>query len=307
MRKQKLLVTFLILSFFSGMMLLAEGQGQQPEQVLPLEGPTWDHQVISLLVIPSYDQSWWNPDYLDSVLRAVSEWNDALSYFATNHSEFSYMSQLRLSPEVSNTTIDGFDAYLSWINQFGNQTCDAGLTKTTYTSANEAVNATVALSALDCLGNVLNVVDMQNVALHELGHCWGLGHANFTDDLMFYSYSLGSPIKAISTLDAYGVGTVFRWLLYSSVYDPANQGTLPDYVTLPPTIAYEYLPISASNTPVQGGLGQLTSFLQDVVGFVLQPEILILILLAISAVAVYAATRRAWRRRAPQENTGNRL
>ena len=32
---------------------------------------------------------------------------------------------------------------------------------------------------------------MQNIALHELGHGLGLGHSNYTDDLMYSLYTLG--------------------------------------------------------------------------------------------------------------------
>jgi hypothetical protein len=296
MTKKKLLLMFLVFSFTLTLIVSVKAQTQQ-EYVLQLEGPTWDHSVLTILVVPQYDQSWWNTGYLNSTLRAISQWNDAIPHFAANQSGFSYLSQLRMAPEVSNTTIGGFDVYISWIKQFGNQTCDAGLTQTTYTSTNVVVNSTINFSALDCLGNVLNEVDMQNVALHELGHCWGLEHANFTGDVMYFSYSLGSPVRELSTLDVYGVGTVFRWMAGSGIYDPVNQGTPMYSVTLPPDINYEYMPVSASDTPPQAVTGQISSFLEDFAKVVLQPEVLILVLLAVSAIVAYGAISRMRRRR----------
>jgi len=295
MTKKEIFVLFLVLSLSLSELVLVEAQTQQ-EYVLALQGPTWDHSTITVLIVPRYDQPWWNPDYLNSTLRAISQWNEAISYFATNHSDFAYLSRLRLAPEVSNVTIGGFDAYVSWIEQFGNETCEAGLTRTTYTSSNVITNSTITFSALDCIGNVLSEVDMQNVALHELGHCWGLGHANFTGDLMYYSYTLGSSVKAISTLDVYGVGTVFRWMANSEVFDPVNQWSPIYSVTLPASIEYAYIPISENNIPPQSTIGQLNSFLDDFTQFILQPEVLTLLLLAVSAVAAYVTISRIRRR-----------
>jgi hypothetical protein len=295
MTKKGILAFVLVLSLSLSELVLVEAQTQQ-EYVLALQGLTWDHSTLTVLVIPRYDQTWWNPGYLNSTLRAISQWNDAISYFATSHSEFAYLSRLKIAPKVSNVTVGGFDAYVSWIEQFGSETCEAGLTRTTYTSLNVITNSTLTFSALDCVGNVLSEVDMQNVALHELGHCWGLGHANFTGDLMYYAYTLNSPVRETSTLDVYGVSTVFRWMANSAVYDPVNQG-LPTYsVTLPSTIKYEYMPISENNIPPQSTMEQVKSFLDDFTQFILQPEVLVLLLLAVSAVAAYAAISRIRRR-----------
>jgi len=296
------LAFFLILSLSLSFFAVIEAQAQQ-DYTLALQGPTWDHPVLSVLVVPQYDQTWWNPGYLNSSLRAISEWNDALSYFSTNHSQFAYLSGLKMIPQVSNVTIAGFDAYVSWIEQFGNVTCDAGLTQTTYTSSNVVSSTTLTFSALDCLGNVLSEVDMQNVALHELGHGWGLGHGNYTGDVMYYSYALGSPLRAISTLDVYGVGTIFRWMMTSGEFDPANQGSPVYSVTLPTDIEYEYLPITESNIPPQSIFDQIKSFLDGFAQFITRPEVLTLILLAVSALAAYAAISRARRRRVVSEQS----
>ncbi len=290
----KFIPTFsLVLSLFL-LFSVAETQGQQ-DYSLALEGSTWNHQTITVLVVPRYDQSWWNPGYLNSTLRAISQWNDAISYFATNRSEFMYLSRLVMTPQISNVTIDGFDAYISWIEQFGNETCEAGLTRTTFTSANVIANSTITFSALDCVGNVLSETDMQNVALHELGHCWGLGHANFSGDLMYYAYSLNSPVREISSLDVYGVGIVFRWMATSGIYDPVNRGSPIYSVSLPSNISYIDMPISENNIPPQSTVDQIKSFLDDLSLVILQPEVLILLVLVVSAIVAYAVISRTRR------------
>jgi hypothetical protein len=201
-------------------------------------------------------------------------------------------------PEVSNSTSGNFDTSISWIEQFGNETCEAGLTRTTYWSTNVITSSTITLSAYDCRGNILNEVDMQNVVLHELGHCWGLGHANYTDDLMYFAYSLNSPVRAISTLDAYGVGTVFRWMAQLQDYNADNQGDPIYSVTLPSSIEYQYLPISANNIPAQSALAQVQIYLNGFLQFIVQPEVLIFVVLAAAALVAYSTISRSRRRQA---------
>jgi hypothetical protein len=201
-----------------------------------------------------------------------------------------------MTAQVSNSTEKGFDAYISWINQFGNITCEAGLSRTTYTpTTNVITNNEITLSAYDCRGNILNEADEQNVVLHELGHCLGLGHANYTDDLMYYAYSLGGSVRPISTLDTYGVGTVFRWMANSQEYSSDNQGP-PIYSVSLTSNEYEYQPISDTDLPPQSTLEKVGNFLEDFVQFVLQPEVIVFIILAFSALIGYLAISRIRRK-----------
>ena len=291
MTKRAVVSLFLILSFALSTLSLVEAQSQDVYQ-LSLQGPTWDHPVINVLIVPSDGEQWWNPSYLNSTLRAINQWNEGISYFASGHSDFVYMSEVRMTPQVSNRTGSGFDAYITWIEQFGNVTCDAGLTKTVYTSSQVITNSSTTFSAYDCRGNILSEVDMQNVAIHELGHCLGLGHANFTDDSMYFAYTLGSSLRAISTLDAYGATTVFRWLRISQDFDIANQGVPTYSVRVPDGPPYEYLPVSQENLPPQSTIDQIRTFLDEFVNIITQPEVMVIVLLAVSAVAFYIIITR---------------
>ena len=298
MKKKAIMALLLILSLTSTTIVLGEAQTQST-YMLELQGPTWEHSIINLIITPQYNEPWWNPAYLNSTLRAISEWNEAISFSASNYTDFAYLSGLRMIPEVSNSARTGFDVQISWIQQFGNVTCEAGLTRTTYETSGVIRNSDVNLSAYDCRGNILSEVDMQNVALHELGHVLGLGHANNTGDLMYFAYTLSSPVRAISTLDVYGVASVFRWMSASPEFDQSNQGPRIFSVTLPPTIKYDYLQISDANLPPpQSPLDSFNTFAVDLIKFILRPEILIAIIVAIAAMVAFAMMPR---RRAKQE------
>ena len=288
MPKNAILVSFLIFSVF--FVPIADSTAQsESEYVIPLQGPTWDHSVISVLIIPSWSETWWQAGYLDAATRSISQWNDAMTHFSSNKADYSYISRLKMEMKVSNSSETGFDVYISWIDRFRNETCEAGLTRTVY-STNVIINSTLTLAAHDCYGNVMSERDVQNVALHELGHSLGLGHPNVPEDLMYFAYSLSSPTRAISTLDAFGVANVFRWMENSSDFNPDSQGQPVYSVALPSDIEYEYLPISDGSVTPQTTIEDLRTFIDDLVQFILRPEALILFIIVVSVVTVYVIT-----------------
>ena len=279
------------------------GQAQaQAQYSLNLEGTTWNHSMISVLVVPQDGASWWKPSYLNATLRSIGEWNNAIQAFALNYSSFAYLSRLRMVPTVSHTLNYSFDVYVSWTGALSSSADEIGLTKTTYDLSGTIINSTISLAAEDSLGTVLNEVDMQNVALHELGHCLGLGHSNCSGDIMYPRLTLGQPVLGLSTLDLYGLSTVFQWMSNSS-----NQpyGPHQSSVTLPSSIQYQYLPISYENLPpptpptstpptssqTLSTLGRTAlifgqTLLIYMLQFFLHPGILIPLLIAISAILV---------------------
>ena len=290
---KRLLHFMLILLLSASALVQAESQSLY---VLALLGPTWDHPTISLLIVPQPNATWWNPTYVNSTLRAISQWNEAISFFAQNYSNFSYLSELKITPRVYDELNQSYDVKISWIEQFGNETCDAGQTRTTHSTSKTVRNSVVQLAAYDCRGTVLNEVDIQNVALHEIGHTLALSHANNTEDVMYFSYTLGKPVRALSTLDVYGVARVFRWLAYSPDFNPDNQGNEKFSISLPSNIQYEFLPIAQENLPPQSLTDLVSNFAVDVVRFILRPDVLIAMAIAISVIVTVGLWTRKARR-----------
>jgi predicted Zn-dependent protease len=226
-------------------------QGQsQDNYSLKLQGFVWSRSTLNALVVTADNESWWNPVFLNTSLRAIGQWNEAIATFASNYSNYSYLSSLRIQPTVSNSTQPGYDIYVSWHESpFSNTTDVVGLSQISTNYQKIIANCTVNLAAHTLHGDTLNEGDLQNVALHELGHSLGLGHSNYTGDLMYTLYTMGSPAEDVSTLDVYGVATVFAWETYSSTFFPVN--SLTDKVVLPTSVTYQFLPVSQKNARPQ--------------------------------------------------------
>src|SRR4030065_2892429 len=146
MTKKTIIAFFLVFTLSLSTLTVVNAQ-KEPEYVLAIGDRVWDHSVITVLVVPSSDEPWWNPSYLNASLHAIDQWNEAISYFASNHSDFAYLSRLSMAPQVSNSTSTGFDAYISWIERFGNVTCEAGVSTTWYTSSNKIIISTINIAA----------------------------------------------------------------------------------------------------------------------------------------------------------------
>jgi hypothetical protein len=295
MKRKLALAILLILSMALATSFCGLTQAQA-QYSLDLDGVTWNHSIIKVLVVPQDGASWWwKPSYLNSTLRSIGEWNNAIQAFALNYSSFSYLSGLRMVPTVSHVLNYSFDVYISWAQALSAGIDEIGLTAMTYTPSGRMINCTISLAAEDSQGIVLNEVDMQNVALHELGHSLGLGHSDYSGDVMYPRSTLNRPVDRLSTLDLYGISTVFEWISNSSkpAYSPQRSS-----VTLPSGIQYRYLPISYENVPpltssptLSPSLSQTLStcvqtLLNYILRFFLHPLILTSFLIAIPALIV---------------------
>ncbi len=268
------------------------------EYSLQLQGFVWNHTALNALIVTSNNESWWSNLYLNVALRAIDQWNEAIAAFASNNSDFSYLSSLTILPTVSNTSRSGFDIYVEWTTTpFSNTTDEIGLSQISANYRNTINNCTVMLAAHTHHGDSLNEGDLQNVALHELGHSLGLGHSNYTGDLMNAYYTRGSSPEKVSTLDVYGVATLFAWEISNVGFYPLSGWLKENSVILPSEIDYRGLPVSVENTVPQtfanSSIGQTLILMFEIL---IHPEILAIAIFFIAVLVTVALIARRRKR-----------
>ncbi|MGQ9719675.1 MAG: matrixin family metalloprotease [Nitrososphaerales archaeon] len=260
----------------------------QTEPSINLQGLTWNHSIITVLVVPQSHQPWWDTSYLNASLRAINLWNNAILNFSSYSSQFYYLSQIRMISSVSQALEPGFDIYITWQEEYEG-TNTLGTSQAVYELPCTIINNTISLWA-KTKGYVLNEVDMQNVAIHELGHALGLGHSDYSGDIMYPEYTPRGDVRALSTLDLYGVSIVFEWL--SHYPEPPNKCPSELSVILPQDIQYEYLPISYADLPPQSPHSYKT-LLDFVLGLINSPHgIVLLLLLSVTLIVLLVAIWR---------------
>ena len=287
------LLSLLLSSLFltANIFTVSQVQGQnQDNYTLQLQGFVWNHSPLNALVVTADNESWWNPAYLNTTLRAIGQWNDAIAAFVSNYSDFSYLSNLRIQPSVSNMSESGFDIYVRWTESPLSNTIDEiGLAQLFPNYQSTIINCTVNLAAHANHGDSLSDGDMQSVALHELGHSLGLGHSNYTGDLMYAYYTRGSLPEAVSTLDVYGVATLFAWELNTTNFYPVSGWLKENPVILPSAITYQGLPVSPQNAlPQTLANNNVFQFLVLMFEIIIHPEIFAIVL-AVAVVFVIIA------------------
>jgi hypothetical protein len=293
MNGKKILYALLISSLVCALSECSPTQAQE-QYSLSLQRMTWDHSTISVLIVPPDNASWWAPSYLNATLRAISQWNHAILDFASNYTDYAYLSKLRMTPTVAYKLDSGFDVYISWSEKPSSAADEIGSADILYELPSRIImNSTIDLASKTSQGHVLNEADMQSIALHELGHSLGLGHGNYTKDVMYPRYTLNllNQVEALSTLDLYGVSTDFQWIGNSFSFPSSPQQSS---VSLPSSITYQYLQVSyedlpptpPSPSPLQTLLTDLQNLMNNVMGLFTRTEFLILIVAA--AVALLA-------------------
>lgn len=266
----------------------------QDAYAVDIQGFAWNHSTLNALLITSANESWWSGSFVNDTLRAIGQWNDAFTAFSSNYSSYSYLSGVSVSVAVSNESLPGYDLYVNWTQaSLSNSSDEVGLAKTYVNSDSSIENCTISLAVQTGQGTTLRGIDMQNIALHELGHGLGLGHSNYTGDLMYSVYSLGASPEGVSSLDAYGVARCFAWLTNSTSFHPVSRWLNVSYVTLPSDVSYVDLPVSAQNQPPQTlADSPVVQFLLMMLTILAQPIIAVPVLVVILLFVIIAAFPR---------------
>ena len=185
-------------------------------------GGTWDHTTITIKV----EESPLAANYTDAVIEAIKTWNDTLKVFASQYSDYSYLSNIVLKL----TDSDDADVKIKFTDE--GKFRIGGETQTSFKDGNifKSIIVTVRIGPR----YTENIV--YAVTLHELGHALGLGHTDIPEDLMYPILTRwGLRSLGVSTLNLYGVAQIFGWLP-SGTPEGFN---VPRVVTLPASIPYE--------------------------------------------------------------------
>lgn len=286
-----LLCSLLVLGFCSANGPFVMGQ---ETYAVDIQGFAWNRSSLSVLLVTSEDESWWRGSYVNDSLRAVGQWNDAFVAFATNYPVYSYLSGVTVQSAVSNMSMPGYDLYINWTrSSLSNSSDEVGLAKTYVNGDSSIENCTISLAVQTSQGTMMRGVDMQNIAMHELGHGFGLGHCNYTDDLMYSIYSLTASPKAVSTLDTYSVARCFAWMQSETGFHPVSRWLNASFVSLPSDINYVDLPVSMQNQPPQTLTDSAAiQFLLMMLTVLAQPIIAVPVLIVLLLFAILAAIPR---------------
>ena len=128
---------------------------------LHLQGFVWNHATLRALIITAENELWWSETYLNTAVRAIGQWNDAIAAFAANYTDFSYLSNVSIQPTISNTSEVGFDIYVNWTESaFSNTNDEIGLAQISADYRSTIINCTVNLAAQTHHGDSLSEADM---------------------------------------------------------------------------------------------------------------------------------------------------
>jgi predicted Zn-dependent protease len=281
---RKLALTFSLLLVLSLTLLVpASKQTEaQKENSIEVMGYAWDHSTISVSIFPKENESWWKPFYLNATLHGIAQWNDAIQKFATNNTQFSYLSTIRLAPTVNHENVSGFDIYIGWIEKCGNEST-IGQSRVTIKSSCLMLNNTICLAAKAPSGHVMTEVDMQNIVVHELGHTFGLYHCSYSGDVMYSIVDYTATVKPVSSLDLFALSHNFEWMTNSSQFTSSSTCPQESNITLPSNISYVYFPIAKENLPASS-----QNLIEYIIGLFQIPEILAIIMIAVALLIVTA-------------------
>ena len=277
--KKLVFISILLLNICSTFVVFAYFQTEtKTEYSIDIRGYTWNNSTISVSILPQENETWWKPSYLNASLHGIAQWNDAIQEFASNHPDFSYLSNVHLVPTISQEVVSGFNIYINWRAMCESE-ATIGETQATVQSSCTFVKNTVYIAANAPSGHVMSEVDIQNIIVHEIGHTFGLSHTNYSIDVMYPTVYYRGTVKQLSSLDLYALSQILGWMTNSTQFSSPIICPEESVLTMPSNITYSLFQIAAENLPVSS-----QNLNEYIIGLFTLPETLPVILVTFTLI-----------------------
>jgi len=204
-----------------------------------LEGFRWNSFPLRVLVDMN---AWSTKDYAVAVREALDDWLRSIWNYTSSFNDTS-LTMIRFAFYVSDINrTDNYNALVTFAaSEISPNSETIGLTTAQWNpQTHEPISpVTVNITTYSATATHLFV---RNVAMHELGHMLGLGHASSQNTLdgpeLMYNISSRNRILSPSTLDIYGLTTLYRGMYDQTVQLPAyipykmlSEGTVPPFTS----------------------------------------------------------------------------
>lgn len=264
---------------------------QQETPAIDIGQSTWNKLSLKVLVILNESESWWQPYFPNMTARAVRQWNDAFSFFVDNYPAYSYLSSLELTTSLSNTSLPGYDIYIT----FNPNVLISGVDALGEALVESYPNGTIMYANITISAKSeaieLTRQDYRDTTVHELGHALGLGHSNYTNDLMYPYNDIFASSYPISTLDLYGVALLFNW-----ANPTVASFNVPSSTALPPDITYSYAPIQ-NPAPTTALDNPIVKYLQVLLYNPLTLTLIVILIIVLFLLGVAIGRRKSRKKR----------
>jgi hypothetical protein len=205
---------------------------------IDLEGFRWNSFPVRVLV----DMNAWSiPDYAVAVREALDDWSKSIWNYTSSFNDTS-LAMMRFAfyeSDVNGTS--SYNVFMTFVaSEISPPSETVGLTTARWNAqTHEPISpVTISITTYSATASHLFV---RNVAMHELGHMLGLGHASQQNTAdgpeLMYPISSRNSILFPSTLDAYGLTVLYSGMYGQTVqlptdipYKMLSEGTAP-----PPT------------------------------------------------------------------------